>query len=95
MDAADQIFFNNQNVPGHREWCLIEDTAKDLEQTARYLTKATDVPDQVKVKLDVYAGDLGKAAGELQQAAKDENAKKANEAFTSLQFKVRQLSIGK
>jgi hypothetical protein len=82
--AANEAFYDNK-------WSALEDAAKGLELTAQHLAKAADPPARHKDKLDVEAGDLGKEAAKLRQAAKEQDEKKANEAMQRLNLKVRQL----
>ena len=42
-------------------WADLEDAARGLEQTARFLIKCTDAPPRLKDSLPVQAGDLGSA----------------------------------
>lgn len=83
--AADAFDLNN--------WAELEDAARGLEQTARFLVKATDVPAKVKDTLPVLAGDLGKEAAKLREAAKDKDVKQASEALQRLRLKVRELRL--
>ncbi len=72
-------------------WGDLEDAARGLEQTARFLTKATDVPARHRDTLPVQAGDLGKEALKLREAAKTKDAKTANELLQRIHLKVREL----
>jgi hypothetical protein len=74
------------------KWSDLEDAARGLEQTARILTKATAVPPRHKDTLAVEAGDLGKDAVKLREAAHDKADKRANDVLQQLNYKVRQLS---
>ena len=74
-------------------WTDLEDAARGLEQTAKFLAKATDVPAKQKDTLPVMAGDLGKEAVNLREAAKVKEAKKANEALQRIHLKVRELRL--
>ena len=49
------------------KWDTIEDSAKALQQTARYMAKAMEVPEKHKGSLAVTSGDLDKLASDLQQ----------------------------
>ena len=72
-------------------WGDLEDAARGLEQTARFLTKATDVPVRHRDTLPVLAGDLGKEAAQLREATKSKDVKAANELLQRLHLKVREL----
>src|SRR5262249_55519468 len=82
--AANEAFYVNR-------WTDLEDAAKGLEQTARFLSKATEVPAKHKDTLAVEAGDLGKEAGKLREAAKAQEVKQATEALQRIHLKVREL----
>lgn len=88
--AGDQAISATEYLHIDR-WADIEDTAKGLEQTAKLLTKATEVPAQHRDRLPVYASDLGKEASSLQDAAKSRNVKLTNESLQRLNLKVREL----
>lgn len=72
-------------------WGDLEDAARGLEQTARFLTKATEVPARHRDTLPVQAGDLGKEAMKLREASKAKDVKTANELLQRLHLKVREL----
>jgi hypothetical protein len=84
--AATEAFYVNK-------WTDLDDAAKGLEQTARFLGKATDVPPKHKDILPVAAGDLGKEAGKLREAAKGQDAKAANESLQRINLKIRELRL--
>jgi len=83
-NAANEAFYVNK-------WTDLEDAAKGLEQTARFLGKADEVPVRHKDTLAIEAGDLGKQAVKLREAAREKDDKKANEALQRLNLKIRQL----
>ena len=82
--SANEAFYVNN-------WTDLEEAARGLEQTARFLGKATEVPARHKDLLPVEAGDLGKEAASLRAAAKGQEVKAANEALQRLNLKVREL----
>jgi hypothetical protein len=82
--SANEAFYINN-------WTDLEDAARGLEQTARFLGKAGDVPVNHKDKLPVEAGDLGKEAIKLREAAKSQEVKLANESLQRINLKVREL----
>src|SRR5205809_461803 len=69
--ATEALFVDN--------FADVEEAARGLEQTAKYLVKAEDVPAKHKDTLATMAGDLGKLAKELREAASSKDAEKANE----------------
>src|SRR5262245_53644806 len=60
-------------------WQDLEEAARGLEQTAKYLPKANEVPANQKDTLPVTAGDLGKEAVKLREAAHAKDKKKIEE----------------
>lgn len=82
--AANESFYVNK-------WTDLEDAAKGLEQTARHLARATEVPPSHKDKLAVEAGDLGKEAEKLREAAKARDVKQTNEILQRINLMVREL----
>jgi hypothetical protein len=83
---ADEAFMINN-------WTELDDAAKGLEQTARFLAKSTDVPPKHKDALPVVAGDLGKVASEVRECVKTKDVNKTNEAMKRVQLTVRQLRL--
>jgi hypothetical protein len=84
--AANEAFYVNR-------WTDLEDAAQGLEQTARFLPRATEVPAAHKEKLPEQAGSLGKEAGKLRQAAQAQDVPKANEALQRVNLQVRELRL--
>lgn len=82
--AANEAFYIDN-------WSDLEDAARALEQSARFLGKATEVPARQKDKFMVDAGDLGKSAEELRAAAKVRDVNQANQILQRINLKVRQL----
>lgn len=82
--AANEAFYINR-------WSDLEDAARGLEQTARFLGKATDIPARHKDTLAVEAGDLGKEAAALRDGAKTQNIKQVTDSMQKLNLKVREL----
>ena len=74
-------------------WTDLEDAARGLEQTARFLARATDVPPKQKDALPVTAGDLGKEAVSLREAARAKEVQKANDSLQRIHLKVRELRL--
>lgn len=75
------------------KWDDLEDAARGLEQTARYLPKAQEVPVKHKDTLTALANDLGKEATKLREAAKSHDAKQATESLQRVNLKVRELRL--
>jgi hypothetical protein len=84
--VATEAFYVNR-------WTDLEDAAKGLEQTARYLAKAEDVPARQKDTLGVISGDLGKEAVKLREAATAKDVKQANDTLQRIHLKVRELRL--
>src|SRR5438094_5618059 len=82
--AANEAFYINN-------WPDLEDAAKGLEITARVLGKAADVPAKHKDMLPSEAGELGKEAGKLRDAAKVQDVRQTTETLQRLNLKVREL----
>jgi hypothetical protein len=77
------------------KWTDLEDAAKGLEQTARFLPKASDIPANQKDSLPVTAGDLGKEAVKLREAAHSKDKNKIEESMNAIHGKVRELRLDK
>ena len=76
-------------------WQDLEEAAKGLEQTAKHLPKASEVPANQKDTLPVTAGDLGKEAVKLREAAHAKDKKKIEESMNVIHSKVRELRLDK
>jgi hypothetical protein len=83
--AIDASYVNN--------WTELEDVSRGLEQTAKFLPKATEVPAKQKDMLPVVAGDLGREAGDLRDAAKSKDVDKTDDSLKRLHQTVRKLRI--
>ncbi len=82
--AANDAFYVNN-------WVSLEDAASGIEKVARYLAKATAIPPRHRDTLAVEAGDLGKEADKLREAARARDVKAANEILQRINLKVREL----
>jgi hypothetical protein len=82
--AANEAFYINN-------WPDLEDAAKGLELTARVLGQAADVPAKHKNTLPMEAGDLGKDALKLREAAKAQDVRQATETLQRIHLQVREL----
>jgi len=76
------------------EWEKVEQAAEGLGQTAKFLSKATDLPPRHTGTILELSNDLGKLAGQLQSAAKGTDVKKTNEAMALINAKVREMRLG-
>jgi hypothetical protein len=83
--ATDAFYVDN--------WSDLEDAARGLEQTAKFLPKSLEVPAKQKDTLPVVAGDLGKEAGTLREAAKAKDVDKTTASLTRVQQAVRKLRL--
>jgi hypothetical protein len=84
--AATEAFYVNR-------WGDLEDAARGLEQTARFLPKADDVPPKHKETLPVVSTDLGKEATALREAAQAKDVKIANDTLQRINLKIRELRL--
>jgi hypothetical protein len=82
--AANEAFYINN-------WPDLEDAAKGLEVTARFLGKAADIPAKHKDSLPTEAGELSKEALQLREAAKARDARQTTETLQRINLKVREL----
>jgi hypothetical protein len=82
--AANEAFYINN-------WPDLEDAAKGLELTARVLSKAADIPAKHKDTLPTGAGDLGKEAVKLREAAKARDVRQTTETLQRINLQVREL----
>lgn len=73
-------------------WADVEDAARGLEQTARFLNKAQDIPAKQKETLPKLTEDLAKEALLLRDSAKEKDSKKVHESLTRVQSMVRELT---
>jgi hypothetical protein len=83
---ATEAFYVNR-------WQELEDAARGLEQTARYLGKAEDVPAKQKGSLEAHSTDLNKEAARLLEAARAKNVKDANTTLQRIHLMVRELRL--
>ncbi|MGH7173375.1 MAG: hypothetical protein ACRELG_24085 [Gemmataceae bacterium] len=83
-NAANEAFYLDH-------WGELEDMAKGIEQTARFLAKAQEVPPKSKDILVEVTGDLAKGAKKLKAAAAAKNEKDTRDALQEINFKVRLL----
>ena len=82
--VATEAFYINK-------WGDLEDAARGLEQTARYLSRAEEVPSTRKQALVSLSDELGKEAGNLRKAVLGKDEKETTAVLTRINFKVREL----
>ncbi len=70
-------------------WDDLEEAAASLEQTARFLTKASEPPPRWKDKLGEEAKQLAKDVFRLRVAAQAKNVPDANAALQRIHYKIR------
>ena len=85
---ATEAFYVNK-------WSDVEDAARGLEQTSRYLQKAEDVPAKQKEELAAHCTSLSKDAVKLRDAAKAQDVKEANDTLQRLNLTIRELRLDK
>jgi hypothetical protein len=83
-EMANAAFYDDR-------WDELADVASGLVQTAKYLTKATEVPAGQKDALPELVGDLGKDAGKLRQAALSKKVKDVTDIMQRITLKIREL----
>jgi hypothetical protein len=86
--AATDAFYINR-------WGDLQEDAKGLEQTARFLKRATDVPASHASKLEGEAEELRADASRLLESARNQDVNKTNEAMQRINMKVRELRADK
>ncbi len=86
--GATEAFYVNK-------WSEVEDAARGLEQTARFLPKSEDVPPTQKENLTAICTSMGTDATKLREAAKAQNEKAANETLQRLNLTIRELRLNK
>ena|SRR5271165_6603893 len=78
--AMDALFVDS--------WKDLDDVAQGIHQTARFLQKATEQPENLKVNT---ISDLQREAGRLSEAARKSNADVATEALQRITMQIREL----
>lgn len=82
--AANEAFYVNR-------WGDLEEAARGLEQTARFLPKSLEVPEKRKAQLASASAELGQEAAALREAARAQQVDKANDALQKLHLRIREL----
>jgi len=72
-------------------WADLEEAAKGLEQTARFLPKTTEQPAHLKDTLVQASGELGKEATKLGETAKAKDVPATTEVLRRLTLQIRSL----
>jgi hypothetical protein len=85
-DAANEAFMVNK-------WSDLEEAAKTLEQTARFMSKASDVPEKHKFTLAATSSTLAQDATKLLETARTKDVKEANETLRRILLTVRELRL--
>jgi hypothetical protein len=83
MQATEAFYVNR--------WEDLDNLAQGLEQTARFLGKAEDVPASLKDILPVASADLLKEARKLREAIKAKNADATNKSLGAINSKIREI----
>jgi len=95
LTRARSQALNAQDMYYTNKWQDLEDAAKALADTAKHLPKAADVPANQKDSLPVTAGDLGKEAVKLREAALAKDKKKIEESMNVIHSTIRELRLDK
>ncbi len=72
-------------------WADLGDAAAALEQTSRFLPKATQIPDALKDKLGSETELLRQDATKLGDAARAKDARAVNDALQRINLRIREL----
>lgn len=84
--AATEAFYLDR-------WQDLEEHARGLEQTARYIAKATEVPERQRSRLPTLSEELLKEAQNLREGLGRKDEKLTNEALQRVNLKVRELRL--
>ncbi len=76
------------------DWIQLEDVAKALEQTSRFLVKAKEPPEQMKTVLAKQSKILAQEAKELRNAAHNKDVDTIQASLQSIHKNVRSLHNG-
>jgi hypothetical protein len=82
--AANEAFYIDQ-------WNDIDDAARSLDQSARFLHQAKDVPTNRKASLDSRADQLAVQATQLRTAAKNRDVPQTNATLQRIHMIIREL----
>lgn len=84
--AATEAFYDNR-------WNDLEEVAQALEQTAKFLPKASDSPPAAKASIAQISDDLTKEAMNLRTAARAKDEKAVTATMSRVNLKVRELRL--
>ncbi len=84
--VANEVFYTDK-------WNDLEDAARGLQQTAKFLPKAEDTPRSHKDIVPKVARELGSEADKLYKAALAKDAKEGTAIMTRIQLLVRELKL--
>ncbi|MCS6849885.1 MAG: hypothetical protein NZ700_01790 [Gemmataceae bacterium] len=84
--AANEAFYVNR-------WADLEDAARGLEQTGRFMLKAEDIPPRLKDTLPKEIEELSKDCLALRDAARNQDVPRSNELMQKINLRVRMLRI--
>lgn len=82
--AANEAFYVDR-------WPDVEDAARGLEQSARFLKKATAVPMTRQADLSLRADTLARDAKQLTEAAKARDVDRTNTTLQRIHLQIREL----
>jgi len=82
--AANEAFYVDN-------WPLLEDAARGIEQTARFLKKAQNVPATRQADLESRSATLGREAEQLRLAAQKHEVAQINAILQRIHYQVREL----
>lgn len=85
MRATELTYVNN--------WDSLSEAARNLEQTAEYLNKASDVPAKHAAHVKTTSADLRGASRELLAAAVARNTKKTDAALAQITRTIREMKL--
>jgi hypothetical protein len=82
--AANEAFYVDN-------WFVLDESARGIEQTARFLKRATDVPAARTADLESRCDLLAREAAQLRQAAEKRDVDQSNAILQRIHFQVREL----
>src|SRR5262249_3102049 len=88
IEAANEAFYDNH-------WVVLDEAARGLEQTARFLVHAADIRAGQKKDLGALSERLAQEASKLREIALSRDAGKINSAMQKLQLTVRELNLSR
>jgi uncharacterized alpha-E superfamily protein len=82
--AANEAFYVDN-------WLALEDVARGIEQTSRFLKRSQDVPAARMADLDSRCDTLAREAGELRISAQKHDIQQINAILQRIHYQVREL----